>query len=173
MTAVRPCGISVARVGVARLHRHLRQPPPSALVAFELVTDGWPVGWALVGRPASAVLQAQGWVEVTRVAVPSPQDGGPRNGCSALYGAAARWARRAGFPLHTYTRIDEPGVSLRAAGWVPVARSRAGRGWAGPARPNAADQDGRVQRIRWTPRWAFVGPEIPAEWVGVAMRRAA
>ena len=48
---VRECGITVARVGVARLHRHLRHPPPSGLVAFELVRDGWPIGWAMVGRP--------------------------------------------------------------------------------------------------------------------------
>lgn len=91
-------GITVARVGVERLHRH-HDPPPSGLVAFEAVgPDGWPVGWAIVGRPVSAVLQAAGWVEVTRVAVVAVEDGGPRGACSMLYGAAARWARRGGAP---------------------------------------------------------------------------
>lgn len=164
MITVRPCGISVARVGVARLHRHQPVPPPSALVAFELVLAGWPIGWAILGRPASSVLQARGWVEVTRVAVPSTRDGGPLNGCSALYGACARWARRAGSPVHTYTRIDEPGVSLRGAGWVRIGRTRA-KSWIGPARPNARATE-RIARIRWAPRWAFVGPEIPVDVAG-------
>lgn len=88
--AVRHCGITIARVGVARLHRHHR-PPVSGLVAFEVVRDGWPIAWAIVGRPVSRVLDAAGWVEVTRVAT----DGTP-NACSMLYGAAARWARRGG-----------------------------------------------------------------------------
>ena len=94
---VRRCDIGTARIGVARLHRHLR-PPLSGLAAWEVLIDGWPVGWAIVGRPVSRVLQADGWVEVTRVAVPAVADGGPRNACSAVYGAIARWARRGGAP---------------------------------------------------------------------------
>lgn len=41
------------------------------------------------------------------------------NGCSMLYGAAWRAARALGaLRMDTHTHLDEPGVSLRAAGWV-------------------------------------------------------
>jgi hypothetical protein len=101
--------------------------------------DGWPVGVAIVGHPVSSRLRAQGWLEVTRVAT-----NGTRNACSALYGAAVRAYPR----VVTYTRADEPGTSLRAAGWVPVAMSRPDR------------RSGSLWRIRWAPRRHFVGPEI-------------
>ena len=151
---VRPCDVTTARVGVARLHRHLRAPPPSALAAWEIVRDGWPIGWCLVGRPGSRVLQARGWVEVTRVAVPE----GARNACSMCYGAAARWARRQGHRILTYTRIDEPGASLRGAGWQLLAMPsdrlpgvvEAGQ-WSRPSRPRA--QNERVDKVRWSPPW--------------------
>jgi len=176
MMAVRPCGITVVRVGVARLHRHLPKPPPSALVAFELLVNGWPVGWALVGRPGSRVLDAEGWVDVTRVAVPSVAEGGSPCGCSALYGACARWARRARLPLHTYTRVDEPGTSLRGAGWVPIALTATrpgGRVWTRTGRTRRVTESSQIGKVRWCPRKSFVGPEIPPEWVGSALRVAA
>ncbi len=150
MIAVRPCDISTARLGVARLHRHLR-PPLSTLAAFEVLVDGWPVGWALVGRPVSRVLQERGWVEVTRVAVPSVADGGPANGCSAVYGAVARWARRRGSPVLTYTRADESGASLRGAGWVETGRVTP-RSWSCASRPRAAHE--QIAKVRWSPPWA-------------------
>lgn len=74
-----------------------------------------------------------GVLEVDRVAT----DGTP-NACSALYGAAARWARKRGDVdwLVTYTLASEPGTSLRAAGWIEDTRYR-GRvrtTWKGPER---------------------------------------
>lgn len=154
---VRPCGITVARVGVARVHRHRgRRVPPSALAAFEVVRGGWPVGWALLGRPSSPTLQARGYVEVTRVAV----EEGNKGACSMLYGACARAARRLARPVTTYTLRREPGVSLRGAGWVPVALVAAprGRGWAN--RPGRGDQRDREPKVRWEPRRQFIGPEV-------------
>lgn len=202
MLKVRRCGIGVARVGVARTHRHLPKPPPSAMVAYELVVRGWPVGWMLVGRPVSCAMQAAGWLEVTRVAVPAVADGGPLHGCSALYGAAARWARQV---IHdqrrerarlvrdglahpeileapairgvlTYTRVDEPGTSLRAAGWVPIARTETragGRPWSRKGRERASSEAESVGKVRWCPRWCFIGPELPPEWVSICAREAA
>ena len=91
---VRECGITVARIAVERLHRH-HDPPVSGLQAFEVLgSNGWPVGWAVVGRPVAPALQVAGWVEVTRCATD-----GTKNACSALYGACERWARRRGLPL--------------------------------------------------------------------------
>lgn len=155
--SVRPCGITVARVGVARLHRHHR-PPVSGLVAFEAIgADGWPVGWATVGRPVSRVLQARGWVEVTRVATD-----GTRNACSLLYGAASRWAKRRGSPICTYTFESESGASLRGAGWVVTGRVRASR-WSRPSRERQSAETEREGKLRWSPPWcadlAVANPE--------------
>lgn len=154
MIRVRECGITVARVGVARLHRHLRKPPPSGLVAFELVDDrGWPRCWAIVGRATARLADQAGWVEVTRVAT----DGTP-NACSALYGAAARWAWRRGSPVLTYTRTDEPGTSLRAAGWVEVGRTETrpgGRRWSRAGRQRRAAPAERIGKVRWVPGGLF------------------
>ena len=149
---VRPCGITAARAGVARLHRHLPRVL-GGLVAFEALDDGWPVGWAIVGRPVAPVLQARGWVEVTRVA-----HDGTRNAGSLLYGAAARWARREGSPVLTYTLPTESGASLRGAGWVVV-------GYTDPVRsPTRAGRPGRhrepgpldgIRKTKWAPPWAL------------------
>lgn len=153
---VRLCGVTVAREGVARLHRHL-PPSPGALFALE-ATDGarWPRAWAMVGRPVARGLAADGWMEVTRVA----SDGAP-NACSALYGAASREARKRGaVGLLTYTLASEPGTSLRAAGWVEVGQTRGGQ-WIRKVRPGAALRVGVVAapKRRWVPAWALAAWE--------------
>lgn len=144
---VRECGITAARVGVARLHRHLSSPPPGGLFALEVVgEDGWPVGWAIVGRASSRVLDGRGWVEVTRCSTD-----GTRNACSILYGAASRWARARHAGIVTYTREDEPGASLRGAGWVVTGESRARRnGWGNRGGRRAQEAIGKM---RWCPPW--------------------
>ena len=128
---------------MARLHRHLR-PPPGGLVAFEALIAGWPVAWGIVGRPVARGLAE--WVEVTRTAT-----SGTPNACSALLGAASRWARRAGLPVITYTLESEPGTSLRAAGWVEVGRTRGGQ-WDTPTRRRGAVVNAGPKR-RWWPGW--------------------
>lgn len=104
-------------------------------------------GVAMVGRPVSRHLQSRGFLEVTRVAT----DGCP-NACSALYGAARREARARGATgLVTYTLVWEPGISLRAAGWlldgVTVVR---GVGWANRGGRSAGL---RVAKLRWVAPW--------------------
>lgn len=152
--AVRRCDIPTARQGVARLHRHLPRAPRSAFVAFELVRDGWPIGWAMVGRPGAPALQALGWVEVTRVAVPAVDQGGPYGGCSALYGAAARWAWEQSHPLITYTLSGEGGAALRGAGWVLIGRTAtrpSGRSWSRKGRERAPGPTDHIGKKRWIP----------------------
>lgn len=143
---VRECGISTARMGVARLHRHLPRVR-GGLLAFEAIgPDGWPVGWAIVGRPPSRVLQARGFVEVTRCAT----DGTP-NACSALYGAAARWARKRGKPVITYTLASESGASLRGAGWLLVGHTRGGQ-WSCASRARSTRSAAlAAPKQRWMP----------------------
>lgn len=87
---------------------------------------------------------------MTRCAV---EEGVP-NACSALYGAAARWARKRGTPITTYTLQEESGASLRGAGWVTVEAlpARTGAGWG--SRAGRAPTD-RRPKVRWAPRWAL------------------
>lgn len=133
---------------VARWHRH--SEPVAGGIAAALVVDdtGWARGAAILGRPVSRVLQERGILEVNRVATD-----GTRNACSMLYGWASRRAKRIGASgVVTYTRVDEPGTSLRAAGWVEVGRTQARKtGWRNRA---GRRQHEAVAKIRWAPPWA-------------------
>jgi len=154
-----PCAIPEALAGVARWHRHL-PPPPSALAAFVACAGDQVVGYMTIGRPVSPRLAAAGWLEVTRVAT-----NGHPNACSALYGAAARYARgaragqlalfaRAPQPIITYTLAEESGASLRAAGWVelPGYRRRDGGQWSRPSRPRPhREAKLAAPKRRWSP----------------------
>ena len=156
---------SVVREYVARLHRHLPKARPGNMASFGAYdVDRSLVGVASVGR-AAARLMPPGVLEVDRVAT----DGTP-NACSALYGAAARWARAARPDdvqwLVTYTLASEPGTSLRAAGWVGDTRYR-GRTrttWKGPERERET-RTGHVAgpKLRW---WLPLNRnEHPIQWM--------
>lgn len=148
---IAPCGITLAKAYVARWHRH-NDPPTSGLQAALVVdADGWAHGVAVLSRPVSRVLQGRGYWEVVRVATD-----GTRNACSALYGWASRTARRdaACSGLVTYTRVDEPGGSLRASGWVETGRTR-------PRKDGWKTRTGRrrsapIEKVRWEPPWSVV-----------------
>jgi hypothetical protein len=101
-------------------------------------------GVVMVGRPVARLLD-DGWtLEVNRLA-----SDGCENACSALYGAARRVAREMGYrKLITYIRMDEPGTSLRAAGWRFEEEIRA-RSWNMPGRPRT-DKTEIVRRGRWS-----------------------
>ena len=145
---VRPCWIATALDGIAREHRHLG-PPLSGLAAWEAYSaSGWPVGWLLVGRPVARVLQADGWVEVTRCAT----TGRCWGAASELYRTAERWAAERGSPILTYTLSSERGGSLDAAGWVRVGVTRGGQ-FVRKVRPDAAIREGEIAapKVRWMP----------------------
>ena len=139
--AVRTIGTAEPVRRCAEHHRHLPRVA-GGLVGLEVVRRDtrWPVAWGLIGRPVARDLQDGGWVEYSRGIVP---DGAPPGCASALLGAAARWARQLGAPIVTYTLGEEPGTSLRAAGWVEVVsphdRQRPTQ-WCRPSR-------GRVERL--------------------------
>lgn len=70
-------------------------------------------GAAIVGRPVSRELDPYLLAEVTRLVTD-----GLLNACSFLYGACARVAKAMGFSrIQTYILEEEPGTSLKAAGW--------------------------------------------------------
>lgn len=82
------------------------------------------VGAAIVGRPVSRLMNSREIAEVTRLVTD-----GTKNACSILYAAAARACRAIGYKtIQTYILEEEPGTSLRAAGWSFV-REAGGGDW--------------------------------------------
>lgn len=118
---------------VAEHHRH-NKPPRGHKFSLAVADDaGRIAGVAMCGRPVARHYD-DGWtLEVNRTCT----DGTP-NANSALYGAAWRVAAAMGYRrLVTYTQGDEPGTSLRAAGWRVIGHR--------PARPSWAESTGNLE----------------------------
>lgn len=140
--ALIPLTLAEANVYVDRHHRH-SVPTVGHKFSLGAVKDDEVVGVAIVGRPIARGLDDGGTLEVLRVCTE-----GERNACSFLYGACWRATRALGFQkLVTYTRADESGTSLRAAGWRVVGEVTK-RSWDTPSRPRV-DRDERQERLRW------------------------
>lgn len=123
MYALRPVPVRPAKQYVGDVHRRLPDLAGAmwAIGLFDDAGGGELLGVVVVGRPHARVWDRAGdagardLLEVVRCAVREGVD----CGCSRLYGAAARAARAMGtLDLLTYTDADEPGTSLRAAGWI-------------------------------------------------------
>lgn len=126
MLRIVPCDLLEANEFVKHMHRH-HKPMPTHKFSLAVVDDAEVVrGVAIVARPAARMLD-DGWtLEVARLAT----DECP-NACSALYGAAWRTARAMGYRrMTTYILSEEPGMSLRGAGWV--SKGDAGGGYLEP-----------------------------------------
>lgn len=147
-----PVSFADAQEFVRCHHRHCK--PPVGWKFGQAVFNGCEmVGVMMAGRPVSAALEAQGCLEINRVCV---LDTRPHalieNACSMLYAYACRKALRRGYSrVVTYTKLDESGTSLRAAGFVPVAISRGGS-WHRRQRPRI-DPDTTGPKLRWE-RWS-------------------
>lgn len=102
------------------------------------------VGVAMVGRPVSRELAKDRFLtEVTRLATD-----GSENACSMLYGACRRAAKALGYrKAQTYLLETESGVSLKASGWRPVAKTDGGS-WDRPAR-SRVDSAPTCPKVRW------------------------
>jgi len=109
---LRPISIKRAQAFVFEHHRHLKKIQ-GAMWAVSVWTGEELRGVAMVGHAARMLgLET---LSVLRVAVIE----GTPNACSMLLGACARVAKAMGAEnLVTYTLEQEPGTSLRAAGWV-------------------------------------------------------
>ena len=105
--------------------------------------DGKLVGIAQVGRPVARALDDGKTCEVIRLCTD-----GADNACSFLYARAARIAAAMGYEkIITYILEEEPGTSLKAAGWekeAPVA----GRSWSCKSRPRE-DHAPTCNKTRW------------------------
>lgn len=134
---------------VQRHHEHCEAP------------TGWKFGQGLfngseliavvmVGNPVARPYMFRGWLEVTRLCARRDRPAALRwNACSTLYGWAAQEARRRGCQkIITYTRRDECGASLLAAGWLNEGRA-GGRPWDTPSRPRKSVKQ-PVLRNRWS-----------------------
>jgi hypothetical protein len=125
-----PCDLASAKAFVARVHRH-HSPPVGHKFSLAVADEHNDIhGVCIVGRPVSRHLD-DGWtLEVVRLATD-----GCANACSCLYGAAWRVAKEMGYRrLITYILSDEPGTSLKAAGWRLIGE-RGGGKWSCPSRP--------------------------------------
>ncbi|MDM4761895.1 hypothetical protein QT381_02610 [Galbitalea sp. SE-J8] len=140
-----PIGLRDANAWVDRIHRH-HGPTRGHKFSTSVIDDQGAVrGVGIAGRPVSRHLQAQGYIEVTRVAT----DGTP-NACSMLYGGLRAAAITLGYKpwqVVTYTLASETGASLRAAGWVLDSTS-AGGSWDRADRPRA-DEHPLEPKLRW------------------------
>jgi hypothetical protein len=143
---VTPITLREARSYVDLHHRHLHAPAGGKIAIAVADAHGRLRGVAILGRPVARHLDTGSVLEVTRVATD-----GCANACSALYGCAQRLATLLGYArVITYTRGDERGTSLRAAGWTPIRRTRGG----------AWSRLGRSRRDSWSlagkRRWEHV-----------------
>jgi hypothetical protein len=124
---------------------HHRHHAPSVGHKFSIAAnDGEKVvGVVTVGRPVARHLD-NGWtLEVTRCTTD-----GAKNAASLLYGAAWRATKALGYRrLITYTLIEEPGTSLKAAGWKALYQTEGGS-WDCPSRPRV-DTHPLGQKTLW------------------------
>jgi hypothetical protein len=126
---IQPITFKEACAFIRKHHRHHK--PPTGWMFGCAVNDGEKVvGVATVGRPVARMLCDGFTLEVNRLCT----DGTP-HAASALYGACWRAAKALGYRrLITYILAEEPGTSLRAAGWRNVGL-RGGGSWSVPSRP--------------------------------------
>jgi hypothetical protein len=101
------------------------------------------VGVAMVGRPVARGNQDGFTAEVVRLCT----DGTPHV-ASMLYAACWRAAKALGYlRLITYILSDEPGTSLKAAGWRVIGE-RGGGSWHCPSRPRV-DTHPLQKKLLW------------------------
>lgn len=95
-------------------HRHLGSPRGMKF-AVALSNGKEVIGVLIAGRPVARCMDDGLTLEITRLCVLSAY----QNACSKLYAAARRIAKEMGYAtLITYTLMDEPGISLKAAGFL-------------------------------------------------------
>lgn len=139
-----PVTLKQAQEFVREWHRHHK---PSAKHKFSVgvaTDEDVLVGVAIVGRPVARHYDDGMTLEVARTCTD-----GTFNANSMLYGAAWRVAREMGYRrLITYTQEDEPGASLRGAGWSVVAQRPPRPGWNTPSRPRE-NKNQHVARTLW------------------------
>jgi hypothetical protein len=143
--AVQPISRNAAMSWIKQVHRKLRKPVTGWLFGVEILYNGQRVGVACAGRPAR-MLQDGKTCEITRVAVLE----GYRNACSFAYGRLRKAAAALGYTrIVTYTLYgEEPGASVRAAGFVDEGPAGGGE-YDRPSRRRKPVENNSLKR-RWS-----------------------
>jgi len=148
--AIAPCSVKEAMMLVRMWHRHLPDLQGGLFAAKVVTETGECVGVAVAGNP-SRVWQGDARIVISRVATV-----GHENACSALYGALCRAAKALGYrEAWTYTLPEEPGTSLRAAGFMDMGLTAGGE-WSRPSRRRAPAVRSEPKR-RWLRKLAVGG----------------
>lgn len=151
---LRPWTVKQAIPFVRKVHRRL-PIVQGALWAIAVREADETIGCALVGHPAR--VQMGDTLAILRVACIE----GHKNACSMLYGSCSRAVRAMGAQnLVTYTHHDEPGTTLRAAGWIDGGLTDGGE-WGRPSRQRALAIDGAEKR-RWFAPWSAMAKRLAA-----------
>ena len=138
-----PLTLAQANKLVLRWHRH-HKPVIGYRFALGVALADELIGAAIVGRPVAAECDHYSTAEITRLVT-----NGHKNACSFLYAACARVAKEMGFwKIQTYILEDEPGTSLRAAGWQLEART-AGGNWNHSWRKGRREDQPLCRKQRW------------------------
>lgn len=132
---------------IADVHRKLPKVQ-GAMWCVSVRDESDIVGVAIVGWPSQEqTTREMDHLRVLRVAVKE----GYKNACSMLYGAAWRAARAMGVDsMDTFTHLEEPGVSLRAAGWIEDGLTDGGE-YDRPSRRRMKQVDAQPKRRWWAP----------------------
>ncbi len=139
-----PCSLEEANAFIAKHHRH-HGPVIGHKFSIGITQDCGDTlnGVAIVGRPISRMLDNGLTLEVTRVATD-----GSKDACSCLYGACRRAAFALGYKrLVTYILTEEPGTSLKVAGWKCLGEAGGGS-WSRKHRERT-DKHPLQAKIRW------------------------
>ena len=119
-----PLTLAEARRYVADHHRH-NEPPVGHRFSIGLRRGDVLVGVVIAGHPVARKADDGRTLELVRLTTE-----GDRNACSRLYAAACRAAEAMGYrKVITYTLAEEPGSSLRAAGFHEDGRTEGHEGW--------------------------------------------
>ena len=145
---------------VAKVHRRLPRVQGAMWGVSVINGDDEVVGVAIVGHPSQEqTTRTNEHLRVLRVAV---REGQP-NGCSMLYGACWRAARAMGaLRMDTHTHLDEPGTSLRAAGWISGGLTE-GREHDRPSRRRPKAVDALPKRRWWAPGSMSAVPRVEGQ----------
>lgn len=139
-----PISVKAALKLVRAWHRHLPDLQ-GGLFAVQVRDGETCIGVGVFGNP-SRVWQDSGRGVISRVATE-----GAENACSMIYGSLCRAAKALGYhEAWTYTLPDEPGTSLRAAGFVDMGLTDGGE-WSRPSRYRAKAVRPEQKR-RWVRR---------------------
>jgi hypothetical protein len=117
-----PITLKKANEIVTQWHRH-HKPSVGHKFSVGLMEGDIYIGIAICGRPVARGSDDGLTLEVARLCTD-----GTQNACSKLYGACARVAKEMGYEkIQTYILESEPGISLKASGWVMEAITAGGQ----------------------------------------------